>query len=408
MFERAPFQDCPFCRRTGSFGILSVGGETLQRRCRECRQSLHEVLPAVDKAVIYLDQNAVSEIYKIKAKTRKAGAPNQATWENIERQTQRTYLSQQAIFPVSNIHDDETIVSPFDSELGLTHDMLSGDCSFKNTWQISIENTLIVAEAFVQNREPPPASFEKDHVLEGKRNAWLPDFHISANMNRSFFAAGIRANRDEGAARLRSLAQSWMASKPSFDELLGIELRSYGRAKREAFSSQVEKMTTAAARNDEFGMLDAAGSPIVQEYEALKRLFLKNGVSSSEVNRRIATFWDWPANREVLEHRIGAHLFAALGARMAAGQKRLPSNGMLNDITAISTYAPYVDAMFLDKECASLLSTPRVKSALNLSTKFFSLSTATDFVDYLSQLEKRASSDVRKYATESYGIRWDG
>ena len=74
MFERGPFQTCPGCGAAETFGILRVGGETMQRRCKACQFSLDEMLPAIDKKVIYLDQFAISEFYKVKSKTRRQSA----------------------------------------------------------------------------------------------------------------------------------------------------------------------------------------------------------------------------------------------------------------------------------------------------------------------------------------------
>jgi transcription elongation factor Elf1 len=71
MFELPPFRKCLRCKNE-SFGTLSVGGNRVTKRCKECRYSHDEVLPEVDKRVIYLDQFAVSELYKTKTKTRKA------------------------------------------------------------------------------------------------------------------------------------------------------------------------------------------------------------------------------------------------------------------------------------------------------------------------------------------------
>jgi hypothetical protein len=77
------------------------------------------VLPAVDKKVIYLDQFAISEIYKVKSKTRRPDGGNLEFWQDFQRIANRAYLLQQVIFPASNIHSDKTIVSPFASDLGL-------------------------------------------------------------------------------------------------------------------------------------------------------------------------------------------------------------------------------------------------------------------------------------------------
>ncbi|MGZ5793194.1 MAG: hypothetical protein ACXWI4_01395 [Croceibacterium sp.] len=71
MWERGPFEQCPMCGNEQSFGILSAGGKTLTRRCKECRFSEQINLPTLEKKVIYLDQFAFSELFKLKSGKRK-------------------------------------------------------------------------------------------------------------------------------------------------------------------------------------------------------------------------------------------------------------------------------------------------------------------------------------------------
>jgi hypothetical protein len=53
----------------------------------------------LDKRVVYLDQFAVSELYKTKTKTRRAGAPHEQFWQDCYALANRAYLRQQVIFP---------------------------------------------------------------------------------------------------------------------------------------------------------------------------------------------------------------------------------------------------------------------------------------------------------------------
>jgi transcription elongation factor Elf1 len=122
MFELPPFRKCPRCK-SESFGTLSVGGNRVTKRCKDCKYSHDEVLPDVDKRVVYLDQFAVSELYKTKAKRRKPGAPHEQFWQDCYSLGNLAYLTQQVIFPASNLHSDETIVWHSPEELRLAHEM---------------------------------------------------------------------------------------------------------------------------------------------------------------------------------------------------------------------------------------------------------------------------------------------
>ena len=96
MFELPPFRNCPKCGKL-SFGTLSVGGTLATKRCKDCKYSHSDVLPDVDKSVVYLDQFAVSELYKTKTKTRRQGAPSEQFWQDCYSLANRAYLRQQVV-----------------------------------------------------------------------------------------------------------------------------------------------------------------------------------------------------------------------------------------------------------------------------------------------------------------------
>ena len=136
MFERGPFKDCPSCGRTDCLGILSVGGTMLTRRCKACRHSVHEPLPQLDKKVIYLDQFAFSELFKVKSGTRRTSAPSQEFWERTQNALEQAVLLQQVVCPTSNIHFQETMVFNRSTELRQACELIGGDVSFLDTHEI--------------------------------------------------------------------------------------------------------------------------------------------------------------------------------------------------------------------------------------------------------------------------------
>ena len=77
---------------------------------------------------------------------------------------------------------------------------------------------------------------------------------------------------------------------------------------------------------------------------------------------------------------------------------------MMQDFKAISLYGPYVDAMFLDKECASLLEEKNVAKGVKLKARIFSLRNPTDFLTYLRDLCDSAPKEVVDASNELYDI----
>ena len=79
---------------------------------------------------------------------------------------------------------------------------------------------------------------------------------------------------------------------------------------------------------------------------------------------------------------------------------------MMNDVRAIAVYAPYVDAMFVDRECAALLAEPPLAD-LNYKARVFSLSNGQAFLDYLAEMEAATLPEVRQQAARIYGVQAD-
>jgi hypothetical protein len=361
MFELPPFRKCPACNEQ-SFGKLSVNDDSVTTRCKSCRYSHDEILPELDKRVIYLDQFAVSELYKIKEDKRRPGAPSEQFWRDFYSLANHAYLRQQVIFPVSNLHSDETIVWHSPAELRLAHEMFSGETSFIDTHEIATEQEWEFAIAYLKNEKPPALNFDVDEVLTGDRNVWLPIFHIDVNSDYSMFAPNLRQERLRAESSLKRLADGWAERRPSFDQILKHELVSYGPAIRQALREQVTKARAAFVSNDPSSILDLRFG-LINRYQQLAELFEANGVPKADAVKEVDRFLDWPGNQHQPTHRIFAYLIAALGWRISSGQRPELKASVLNDFTAISTYAPYVDAMFVDKECASLLRQGRLRSA---------------------------------------------
>ena len=136
----------------------------------------------------------------------------------------------------------------------------------------------------------------------------------------------------------------------------------------------------------------------------LDRLFRKGGIPEQSHDIARDSFWRWERNREMPFGRILSYMFAALAGQINAGRKKGVSAGFMNDVEAVAAYAPFVDAMFIDKECALLLTQGRPGKELQYRARIFSLTNRDEFVDYLRAMEAEASDEVRNYARIIYGL----
>jgi hypothetical protein len=77
---------------------------------------------------------------------------------------------------------------------------------------------------------------------------------------------------------------------------------------------------------------------------------------------------------------------------------------MMNDVSAIATYGPYVDAMFVDNEIAGFLNEAPLRTQVKLKAKIYCLNTKAEFLAYLKTLQQQATSKVLTVAQEIYGL----
>jgi hypothetical protein len=183
-----------------------------------------------NKKVIYLDQLAISGIFKVKSGIRSVGDRNFETWQRVERAVNRASLLQCAIFPQSSIHRDETIVWEHGNELTIAHEMLGGETKFKDHHDVELAQILEFAQAYV-DKSQPHVSFNVDDILEGDRNSWLPDLHITADMDWSAVADEVRASASSTASEWKLLYETWKEKKPTFEQVFANELNSLRAAK---------------------------------------------------------------------------------------------------------------------------------------------------------------------------------
>jgi hypothetical protein len=166
--------------------------------------------------------------------------------------------------------------------------------------------------------------------------------------------------------------------------------------------SSISQTQAAIASEDPASVLDIRFG-LISRYRQLTALFERSGVPANDAFKEVLRFLDWPGNQQQPAHKIFAYLFAALGWRISSGQRPEMNASILNDFSAISTYAPYVDAMFVDRQCAFLLKQGRLRTELSYKARIFSMTDPQEFLDYLKDLGDFAPKDVQELAHELYG-----
>ena len=386
-------------------GILAARGDSVELRCTNCGEAYSEILPKLNKRVLYLDQNLFSILFKVQSGGRLPighEAFSMAAFEKLRR----AVLLQQAIMPHSNLHSEETIIFANGVNLQAAYEHLGGGSRFVDTSQVEIAQVAEFAKAYRENREPA-ISFNADEVLQSKKDNWLPDMHIQVKADYSTFAGGIRTRRIKNHAEMTALFERWKTDKPTFHQALKNELKVFGDAKCEAYCEHFNAANAAYLQGDMKAYLSLVNEPIFDEKRAIVHALALDREEGDDLQvlQAVFDFWHWERNREVPVHRVACHLWASLAARFAGNQKTA-SQGTSTDIKAISTYAPYVDAMFVDREFANILQERKdIVAKLPIKARIFSFSQPDEFLSYLDDLANGASDEVRADAERIYGVK---
>jgi hypothetical protein len=367
-------------------------------RCSSCRHTEHIALPPVDKKVIYLDQFVFSLLFNVVSGGR-LPVGHEAFATELHERVRRLVLLQQIILPHYDIHRDETAVFHSAMELREAYEFIGGDVSLSDTSTIELEQVLDAADAYLTGT-PLSLNLSVDEILESKRNEWLSDMHISVRSDYSLFANSIRKIRDEAHGEMEKLAARWAAEKPTFNDVLNLELDAVLAAKVGALAATERKKSSP----DPDVFFNAVNSPIQREARTLLNVVRRAGVPHQEAGQKVREVWASEVYKQLPHHRISAYLFAATARRVVGGQKTIINKGMMNDIRAISAYAPYLDAMFVDKTSAQLLQERPLLGDLEYRARIFSFANLEDFMAYLEELEANTPPDVREMASRIYGV----
>jgi hypothetical protein len=399
-WERGPFSQCPRCKQE-TFGFLSAGGSNLRMRCSACRYSEIEELPAIDKRVIYLDQFFFSTMFNLRSGGRLPKG-HEAFFTEANCLLERIVLLQQAVLPHSDLHHNETIVFRDARGLQEAYEQIGGAVTLKDTTTIEQEQVGEFLIAYLDGREPA-LDLSEDAGLQRARNVWLNDIRIAVNTNYAQFAPGLRADRDRTHQARQSLVEGWANEKPNFQAALKRELAAFGDARRAVVRRMLAQSISATTEEDLDALFDACMHPHWAEFCLFRRLLMSRGMSDDDANRKVIEFWGCPSTEFIPCSRISSYLFAAVARRATGGQRKF-TRGLMTDIKAISAYAPYVDAMFIDKECANILSEEPLRSDLHYRARIFSVANRDEFIGYLEGIEAATPDGVRAYAQRIYGV----
>lgn len=408
VFITAPFRKCPKCG-AGEFGSLMISGVTQTRRCRTCWHTEARRLPALRKKVVYLDQMVYSNMAKTLDPVWAATTAPQGPFPGrLFDALERAFKLQLIICPTSTLHQKESALAAHPSMLRAVYEHLGNGVSFQYPVIIH-QHQLGVALRAVLSGQQPRCDLPRRFVLHGNADEWMERIRLSVNLGGLEPDPKIqRAVKDRSHAAMTKYFERWRAEKGKrFDDWYREERRGHAENFVFLFQERLALMQRVAAGEAPFS--EDVWNPRLEAEVIVGLMHVAEdaGCRREDALGTVLKFLFADAAFDAPANDISALLMAALARKAASGQRRAPSSGMWNDITAIATFLPYCDAMFLDNECAGLLREEPLRSRLSpFGTQVFSSRSGEPFLAYLARLEEEAGPEHIRLVADVYGEDW--
>lgn len=329
---------CPKCSATGAYGNIFVRAGFVLRGCNHCKHTHKVALPPLRKRILYLDQFFLSHAF------RKREARFVAASERIQELAHRQLL----VCPWSPTHELETHLWRHDQQADLWKfiKQTARGHSIRPPEAIKHAQTLRAYRAHSIGADPQ-TELQSADAFSRDLHTW--DDYVWIGVGRFVDdAEEIRKSKANMAAGLVSLFDEWARSDQTFQQDLIDEARGYGRAFLELYLKNL-----AALRPG--GTLDYFSAP--PELAIVETLALNLGEEMpwNSKLKALAAFFASPHFLHTPYVYGSCAILATLRKHVRLGQfknreKAVAALGGLSfDVEVVSVYAPYCDAVFLDR-----------------------------------------------------------
>lgn len=410
MFIDGPYIKCPECLAEKVFGIfMQISGDNhYQRECIECGFTRKIELPTLRKKVIYLDQFVLSELLKLLDSEHPSHEKikKDKFWTDLFIKLEQLSKSQAVIFPDSFYHRDESIAGDkvdFRLMRRLYEHFSAGHTLYPDT---VIEKNLLLSSfnSWLIKEDPIFDNSIESIAFEGEKiHNWSLGLGISVTggIKKEQVSELKKRNQNDEKA-LISIWKTWSEAK-EFDFITAVhnEVGALKQHIRNAFNfhkKQVILNEKISQGKEVDWSLEDIYPPISQEiFLGMFNLGRSVGLSDQDAAASIISFFDdTDFLLKIPKIKISSIMYAGLARNAALGSKKIPKS--LVDVKFISSYMPYCDAMFIDKECERLLrqlpkNTPKELRLECFPVQIFSRENKEEFLTYLDSILKELPQD---------------
>ena len=335
----------------------------------------------LNKKVIYLDQFVISNIVKFLD----GSTDNRIDgfWGNIYHKLHYLVKYLKIICPVSEIHGKETILIRDEDKQCKMEKLLTSLSLGVYLSSKHIKNMQLFEGALNWiNKKSFSMNLDRNFIFENKINSWdyqeinevkfTDDHTVIDEMEKDKKAFGDN---------LRSRWSEWKRKKITFKNQLKIELEAYKKVHLHLENSK--------------------------DFEEIKDAFRLIGLSNSESDLKAVEFLNSSEIKEIPFCKIEPYLWAALAHQAGTTTKSSPNFSIFYDFRVLSRFAPYCDAIFVDKECYELTKFKEVQKVFrDYSIEIFSLNAKDDFISYLEEIEKTIDKDYKINIENHFNDTW--
>lgn len=405
-FIMGSYLPCPKCNAADSFGVLMVCQHHYVRRCKKCRFSKSTPLPNIRKTIIYLDQFVISSMMKSLNPETTETPKNDLDkfWSELFNLLDRLCKLQLIVCPYSMIHLDESWLSPFPRNFREMYRHLSGGLSFHDPHSVQ---RFQICEQFLRwlnGNESDRWDFDVKKVLNEDPNTWMERLSVFSNWEyQPDWIDGLRKQRDQVHNAMVNVFQVWQKENHAFEYWFKKEAMAYGQSVLQQYENVFQRNLMATFDPSKLDVNDFLPTTVEITMTNIFRVLRDAGVEEKDFWPKINSYFSSDALEHLPFNRISAMLYAAMASKANSGKKKPPTLGTINDVEMISTYLPYCDVMFIDREFHGYLVEKPLCDDINYGCRIFSVRNKDEFFTYLKNIEGNSSPEHLSFVREVYG-----
>lgn len=369
--------NCPECKGEKNFGNCGVFGHELLRGCEDCDYQERFVLPELKKDILYLDQCFFSHCYR----------GNDAQFMDAERRVKRAAHEQLLAAPFSSLHEEEAALYKEREELREFIRSTSRGHKFEAQYQVEKTQVLRAFGAWLKG-EPAEYVREQRDALYRDINTW--DGYLSFEVRGyRHDPEVIRQSKLHSVEQLVGIFDDWRRDKTTFDQ--DVEAEHFAAAK--SYCDSYFSLVISAGHGD----IDAVAFPTPHANTMAGIIhLLGRDRDPSECLKMAGDYLKSSHFKSTPYQHLSATMFAALKAQVKNGAytnveeaKNKKLRGFFYDVRHIATYAPYCDAIFIDKPMYALVTHPSVALEKIYGVKVFSRTNWDEFLSWIDGLQSK-------------------